>query len=62
MSEIKKPDLLVCKECGGQDVELQCWKNQLTGMVDDSGATDDVDTWCNDCQDHLGVKYVADKS
>ena len=50
--------VLVCKCCGSDDVELKVWKNFKTGHIDDSGAQEDGDSWCNECQDHLGVEEI----
>lgn len=45
----------VCKKCGSTDVEIKAFVNQETGKIDYS-SYEVSDTWCNDCQDHTGIK------
>lgn len=48
-----------CKVCNGTDVEYQVWKDANSGEIT-SEEYDDEDTWCNDCQEHNGIKYVKE--
>lgn len=56
-----------CARCGGTNVQLQMWVyvNNLppnesmpipAGTVLDYCSEDDDSTWCDDCQDHTGLR------
>ena len=45
-----------CKRCGSANVEIRAFINQKTGFVDYS-AIEEPDTWCEDCEDHMGVVF-----
>ena len=50
---------LVCVSCGGDNVQQKAWVNPNTKEIDFSLSEnfEDEDTWCEDCQDHTGLKY-----
>lgn len=50
--------IIVCKECGSDDVELRVWLNLKTKETSDCSDGDDEDTWCNKCEEHTGIKFV----
>ena len=57
MEHIKLMGECKCKVCGGHDVEVKAFINQLTEIVDYS-VFEDADTWCNDCEDHTGIIII----
>lgn len=44
-----------CKKCDGTNVEIKTWIEPNTGDSRDE-EIQDSDTWCQDCEDHTGVK------
>ena len=51
---------LVCAQCGGSSVKLQCWVDANTDEVFDEALDTDDGTWCADCEDHTGFVTVAE--
>ena len=47
---------VICSECGSTNVEYLVWFNCKTGHLGEV-SNDDEDTWCNDCQEHTGLKF-----
>lgn len=56
--ENKKIDVLVCQQCGGQNIQVEAWVDANTNeYIYEHGD----DTWCNDCEENdLGIIYMAD--
>lgn len=60
-AESETPEqIIVCKGCGSDDVEIKVWQNQKTGETSDCGDEDD-DTWCNKCEEHAGITFADAK-
>lgn len=53
-------DILVCCRCGSEIVETQGWKDANSLVVTDSDYSDNDDTWCAHCEDHLGLAIKGD--
>lgn len=53
--------VLVCKGCGGHNVQLVVWYRPNTQEVlDDFGSWNNHETkWCEDCEDHVWVEYES---
>ena len=46
-------DMLVCKNCGGTNIETKAWMNPNTNaLVSEMESDCEDDNWCNDCQEH----------
>jgi len=55
----RDPYLLVCKECGSDNVSMEAWVNVNTNeYVDDMGS--DAYTSCEDCRGNEGVVNLKD--
>lgn len=52
----------ICEECGSDDVSVRVWRNLKTGQIDDGNVDPHSDTYCNACQGHCGIKFVAKES
>ena len=51
---VKEKDLkytLVCRKCGGSEIQSKCWVDSNTNKY--IGETEDDDNWCDDCQEHV---------
>lgn len=48
----QKAVLIVCSECGSEDVQNKMWVNSNTNVIDGSATLDDDDCYCKDCQAH----------
>lgn len=52
--------MVVCKNCGGTNIQFKAWVDANTlKFVDDAGDNDCEDNWCEDCIDHV---YFCTKS
>lgn len=49
-------DVSKCNNCDSIDVEVKCWKHELTGASEEI-SSDDEDTFCNNCGGHHGLRY-----
>lgn len=49
---------VTCRRCGGGQVQVAQWVRVNTDeIVGDYGSWDSTDTtWCEDCEDHTGVR------
>ncbi len=46
---------LVCKQCGGSNIQVLAWIDPNTNEYrDEYTAGDCEDTWCDDCRAHVG--------
>jgi len=61
-NEIKEGDAVkqvwICENCGSDNVQVKTWIGLNDNLVSD-GALDSDDYWCEDCQEHHGVKLVT---
>ncbi|HPC10137.1 MAG TPA: hypothetical protein PLN85_03600 [archaeon] len=48
--------ILVCSECGSEDIEVKTWVNPNTNEIGDVVSNEEEDCWCNDCQEHCTLK------
>ena len=46
-----------CKKCGGTNVQYRGWIDANTNEVMDGDVFEDEDTWCENCEDHLGIEF-----
>ena len=53
-------DILVCSRCGSENVETQGWKDANSLVATGSEYSDNDDTWCAHCEDHLGLAIRGD--
>ena len=53
---IKEEEILVCSQCGGENIEHKCWVNVNDDMVLESASYDPSDQWCRDCEAHVEFK------
>lgn len=45
-----------CKECGGIDIQIQCWVNPNTNdIIDDC---EEKECWCEKCQEHQRYECI----
>lgn len=61
--EGKRPDLLVCSECGSTRVQRQAWVNANTHeYVDDTDPDGDNegDNWCEECEEHTAFCRISE--
>lgn len=61
--EGKRPDLLVCSECGSTRVQRKAWVNANTHeYIDDTDpdGDDDGDNWCDECQEHTSLCHMSE--
>jgi len=51
----KEPGLntLVCKECGGNNIQGKEWRYVHSGKFAGDSSNDDDDNWCDDCEAHI---------
>lgn len=48
----RKDDMLICPNCGSNEVQAQAWINANTGELIDE--QEGADYWCDSCQEHTG--------
>ena len=54
---------IICKRCGGTNVETKEWYNheqQTVTSLNDIGIIQDEDTFCIDCDENTGIEYKLD--
>lgn len=47
-----KEDILVCPNCGSENMEWKCWVKVNTNSVGDSAVFGIEDCWCPNCETH----------
>ena len=52
--------ILVCEECGSEDVETLAWVNANTNVFADSYAYDTLHKFCNACNKHVDLTSKND--
>ena len=44
--------VLVCSNCGGQNVQTKTWRNPNSGELGEPISNEENDNWCEDCDEH----------
>ncbi len=52
--------IMVCRECGSENVESKEWFNWKTGDSD-AISSDSSDNWCNDCDAHVKLEIKEEE-
>ena len=53
---VSEEQVVVCSECGSDDVDVRNWQNQKTGEITECSG-DREDTFCRGCQGHHGITF-----
>ena len=55
----KKP-IMICSECGSDNIHLQMWVNPNTKQIFDDAELDLGECWCEVCESHFDYKVIYD--
>lgn len=53
LKPLDKENTYVCSECGGLDIQVDCWQDANTGDYRGEGPEDDP--WCGDCNAYTDI-------
>lgn len=50
---------LVCKSCGGMNIQCRAWVDPNSDDILDSCSDGYIeDNWCNDCENHVNFEII----
>lgn len=58
----KSLETLYCPECGGTNVQIMAWVDANTNKYcsDVNNPPECEDTWCDDCEEHTGLRTLEE--
>jgi Zn finger protein HypA/HybF involved in hydrogenase expression len=45
-------EILICPNCGSENIEMKCWVTINTNFVGEAATFDEADYWCPNCETH----------